>query len=109
MSSAPGHVVEFLTFTVAPDDQAGWLDADERIWTAFLAAQPGFVSKQTWTDRAHADRVHAVIVWTDEASWKSIPADALAAVDAEMGEWRRPLVEHVYDVARTTESARHFR
>lgn len=97
-----GQVVEFLTFTVAAEDQADWLDADERIWTTFLSAQPGFVSKQTWTDRANPDQVHAVIIWTDEASWKSIPADALAAVDDEMGAWRRPLVEHVYDIARST-------
>lgn len=97
-----GNVVEFLTFSVAPEDHAGWLDADDRIWTPFLSAQPGFVSKQTWTDRAHPDRVHAVIVWSDEAAWKSIPAGALAAVDEELGEWRRPLVEHVYDIANST-------
>lgn len=101
-TSHAGNTVEFLSFTVAAQDRAGWLDADERIWTNFLRAQPGFVSKQTWIDRAQPDRVHAVIVWTDEVSWKSIPSDALAAVDEEMGEWRRPLVEHVYDIARST-------
>ncbi|MEP1125451.1 MAG: TIGR03792 family protein [Ilumatobacter sp.] len=100
-ATAPG-VVEFLTFTVAPHDQAEWLDADERIWTTFLRTRPGFVSKQTWTDRAHPDRVHAVIVWVDEASWKAIPSDALAAVDEAMGDWRRPLELHVYDIARST-------
>lgn len=42
-----GNAVGFLTFTVASDDQPGWIDADE------------------------------------------------------MGEWRRPLVEHVHDVARS--------
>ena len=101
-TSQTGNVVEFLTFTIDPVDQDGWLDADAGIWTPFLSAQPGFVSKQTWTDRTHPDRVHAVIVWTDEASWKAIPAEALAAVDDEMGEWRRPLVEHVFDIARST-------
>lgn len=98
----PGHVVEFLTFTVDPDEQAQWLDTDEKIWTAFLRRQPGFLSKQTWTDRTHPDQMHAVIVWTDEASWKAIPSDALAATDEAMGQWRRPLVEHVYDIARST-------
>ncbi len=99
---AGGGVVEFLTFTVAPHDQAEWLVVDERVWTTFLRAQTGFVSKQTWTDRAHPDRVHAVIVWVDEASWKAIPPDALAAVDEAMGDWRRPLELHVYDIARST-------
>ena len=102
MSGRDGHVVEFLTFTVEERDREGWLDADERVWTAFLTEQPGFVSKQTWTDRAQPDRVHAVIVWADEASWKAIPHDALAATDEEMGDWRRPLVERVFDIARAT-------
>lgn len=102
MTASAGHVVEFLTFTVAPDDHAGWLDADDRIWTPFLRAQPGFVSKQTRTDRAHPDRIHAVIVWADEASWNAIPSGALGAVDDQMGEWRRPVVEHIYDIAGST-------
>ncbi len=91
-------VIEFLTFTVAPADHDGWLDADERVWTGFLRTQSGFVSKQTWTDRSHPDRVHVVITWSDEAAWKAIPAATLASVDERMGTWRRPCVERVFDV-----------
>ena len=95
-------VIEFLTFTVDPADHEGWLDADARHWTAFLSQQAGFVSKQVWIDREQADRIHAVITWTDEASWKAIPADDLARVDDDMGEWVRPLTCRTLDVARTT-------
>ena len=94
-------VIEFLTFTVAPADQAHWLDLDADTWTRFLQRQPGFVSKQVWVDREFVDQVHAVITWTDEASWHAIPSDELAAVDAEMGEWIRPCTLRAFDVGRT--------
>lgn len=97
-----GHVVEFLTFTVQPADQAAWISADERVWTSFLRRQRGFVSKQVWTDRSDPHLVHAVITWADEESWKSIPADELARTDDEMGEWRRPMVMRVFEVASET-------
>lgn len=95
-------VVEFLTFTVDPSDQAGWIAHDDKVWTAFLRRQPGFVSKQVWTDRSNPGLVHTVITWTDEQSWKAIPGDELSRVDAEMGAWRRPLVMRVFDAVRST-------
>lgn len=94
------RVVEFLTFTVDPSEQTEWILADERVWTTFLQRQNGFVSKQVWTDRSDPNLIHAVITWSDEDSWKSIPADELARIDDEMGDWCRPLVMRVFDVAR---------
>ncbi|MFK7919854.1 MAG: TIGR03792 family protein [Ilumatobacter sp.] len=93
-----GPVIEFVTFTVAPEDHAGWLEADERVWTAFLREQAGFVSKQTWIDRSNPELIHAAVRWVDEATWKSIPDDVLAAVDEEFGDWRRPLTMQIFDV-----------
>lgn len=95
-------VVEFLTFSVAAADRSEWLAADERVWTAFLREQPGFVSKQVWTDRDDPDVVHAVITWSDEQAWNAISAEDLARTDEEMGAWRRPLVMRVFDLARQT-------
>ncbi len=97
-----GHVVEFLTFDVDDADHAAWIAADAEHWTAFLRAQPGFVSKQVWADRAQPDRICAVIVWDDEAAWKAIPTDQLSAVDAAMGQWRREPLERVFDVVADT-------
>jgi uncharacterized protein (TIGR03792 family) len=83
-------VIEFLTFTVDPADREAWMSVEE----------PGFIDKQLWTDREHADQVHAMIRWETEAHWHAIPHDELAAVDAEMGEWFRDCTMRVYDVLR---------
>jgi uncharacterized protein (TIGR03792 family) len=93
-------VVELLTFTIAPEDRAGWLDVEERTWSRFLERQPGFVGKQVWADREHPDRVHCVITWADQESWDAITADAVARVDAEMGEWFRASTMRAFEVIR---------
>jgi uncharacterized protein (TIGR03792 family) len=77
-----------------------WIDVDATTWTAFLSTRPGFVSKQLWLDRETPGRVHAVITWSDEASWKAVPADELAAVDTAMGRWCVPPTCQTFDVAR---------
>lgn len=89
--------MEFLSFEVDASERDAWISADHRIWTAFLRRQEGFVDKQVWTDRADPGLVHAVIIWSDEESWKAIPTSELARVDDEMGEWRRPFTERVFD------------
>ena len=94
-------VVEFLTFSVEPSEQPAWLDVEERTWSRFLERQTGFVSKQMWIDHDAPARIHAVITWTDEASWKAIPDDELARVDAEMGDWFRTPTMRVFDVVRS--------
>lgn len=95
-------VVEWLTFTVAPEDQADWLDVEEHTWTRFLERQPGFVAKQVWADREHPDRLHCVITWADQASWDAVSSDDVSQVDAAMGEWFRSCSMRAFDVVRTT-------
>jgi uncharacterized protein (TIGR03792 family) len=79
-------VVEYLTFQVDAARRADWLDVEERTWSRFLEAQPGFIRKQMWTERGDDDHVHAAIWWETEADWLAIDPDQLAAVDAAMGE-----------------------
>lgn len=93
-------VVEMLTFRVPVGERAAWLDVEERTWSRFLERQDGFVRKEMWADRNDPDLLHAVIWWSDETLWKSIPADELAAVDAAMGPWFRECTLTVFDVAR---------
>ena len=93
-------VVEQLTFCVPAAERSQWLDVEERTWSRFLERQHGFVRKEMWADRTDADLLHALIWWTDEASWKSIPADELTAVDAAMGPWFREGRLSVFDVVR---------
>jgi len=94
-------VVELLTFTVAPDDQAEWLVVEERTWSRFLEQQDGFIAKQVWMDRERADQLHCAITWADQRSWDAITADDCARIDAAMGEWFRPCTMRAFDVVRT--------
>lgn len=93
-------VVEYLTFEVDPGQRAAWMEIEERTWSRFLERQPGFVSKQLWVERGAEHLVHAVIVWADEGSWRSIPEAEIAAVDASMGSWYREASCRVFDVIR---------
>jgi uncharacterized protein (TIGR03792 family) len=100
-------VVEFLTFTVPPDELDEWLVVEEQHWSRFLERQPGFVRKEMWrptdvdgSEPGAGDRVHAVIWWRSVEAWKSIPAAELEAVVAAMGEFERTAVCHAYDVLR---------
>ncbi len=82
-------VIEWLKVRVPRDLHAGFLEADARIWTPTLAAQPGFVSKQSWQDENEPDALVLVIHWESLAHWKAIPAQLLAQTEqhftAEMG------------------------
>ena len=101
-------IVEFLTFTVPPDELDEWLEVEEQHWTRFLERQPGFVRKEMWrptgVDGAEpvttSDQVHAVVWWSSVEEWKAIPDDALQAVADAMGPHERTAICHAYDVVR---------
>jgi uncharacterized protein (TIGR03792 family) len=93
-------IVEELTLAVAAADLDGFLDADERIWTAFLAQQPGFVRKEVWAPSDRPDTVVIMVWWASRELWKAITDSEVAAVHREMGEWRREPVVREYEVAR---------
>lgn len=93
-------VIEFLTFPVTESERAQWMEVEERTWSRFLEQQPGFVRKQLWVERGRPDEICAMIVWADDESWFSIPADKLAEVDAAMGPWWRDCTLRTFDVVR---------
>jgi uncharacterized protein (TIGR03792 family) len=95
-------VIEFLTFDVKPEEREEWLAVEEQTWSRFLERQAGFVSKQIWSEHDNRGQVHAVICWTDEASWHAIPADELEEVDKSMGRWFRACTMRVFDVERNS-------
>ena len=92
----PPVIVEELTLHVAEADLEGFLDADAHIWTAFLAAQPGFIRKEVWVPADRPDTVVIMVWWESRELWKAISDEQVAAVDREMGPWfREPVVrEH---------------
>ena len=80
-------VVEFLTFSVAPDDLSQWLEVEREVWTRYLETVPGFVRKEIWTEQEGT--VHAVIWWESSEAWQAVTPEQVAAVDARMGAWYR--------------------
>ncbi len=93
-------IVEELTFHVDDGDLDGFLDADARIWTAFLARQPGFVRKEVWVPGEHPGTVVIIVWWANRQLWKAITDEQVEAVDREMGEWYREPDVREYVVAR---------
>ncbi len=75
-------VIEQLTFQVPVAGQPRFLAQDAAIWTAALAAQPGFLGKEIWREAGAPERLHLVIRWVDRAAWKAVPSDVLAKTDA---------------------------
>lgn len=101
-------IVEFLTFSVPPDELEEWLQVEERHWTRFLERQPGFVRKEMWRGAdvegaepaGPVDRVHAVIWWSSVEAWKAIPTEELERVVEAMGPYERTPTCLAYDVLR---------
>lgn len=75
-------ILEHLTTRVPVADQPAFLAADAAIWTATLAAQPGFLGKEVWRDADDPAHLHLIIRWASLADWKGIPQSLLAETDA---------------------------
>jgi uncharacterized protein (TIGR03792 family) len=96
-------VIEELQFLVSAADREQFLDVEGRIWTGFLQTCDGFVRKETWVPDDDPDRVVVMIWWNSMEQWKSITAAQCDEVDAQMGEWLRPIdVARAHHVVRTT-------
>jgi uncharacterized protein (TIGR03792 family) len=93
-------IVEELTLQVEAPDIEGFLEVDARVWTAFLAEQPGFVRKEVWVPADRPNTVVIVVWWASREQWKAISDETVAAVDRRMGEWFREPVVREYVVAR---------
>jgi uncharacterized protein (TIGR03792 family) len=89
-ASLGGVHIEELEFEIPEDDQAAYLEADARIWTAWLAEQPGFVRKEVWRPVDRPGVLVAQIWWATREQWQSITPEQVAEVDARMGS-------HFYD------------
>jgi uncharacterized protein (TIGR03792 family) len=74
-------IIEQLTFRVPLPLRPRYLALDAEIWTATLAAQPGFVGKECWVEAADPETLHLVIRWKTRADWHAVPGDLLARTD----------------------------
>lgn len=79
-----GMVIEHLTLRVPLALRPLFLEADATVWTATLAAQPGFLGKETWAEAADPDKLHLIIRWQSREAWHAVPPALLAATEARM-------------------------
>ncbi|MEO0485927.1 MAG: TIGR03792 family protein [Pseudomonadota bacterium] len=77
-------IIEHLTVSIPAGTHTAFLAHDAAIWTATLAAQPGFAGKETWLQADDPTRVHLIIRWDTREQWKAIPQALLAQTDAAM-------------------------
>jgi hypothetical protein len=96
-ASVRGSVGDFLECSIASGDVERFLNADARVWSAFLSAQPGVMRKHVllnprdaaaqlvngegfYLPSAATNCGEAVcILWESRALWKSIPPQLLSA------------------------------
>jgi uncharacterized protein (TIGR03792 family) len=97
-------VIEELQFLVSEADREKFLEVEGRVWTGFLQTCDGFLYKEAWVPDDDPDRVVVMIWWNTMEQWKSITMEQCDAVDADMGEWLRPIdVARAHHVVRRTE------
>jgi uncharacterized protein (TIGR03792 family) len=101
-----GMVIEELHFAVEPGDVEQFLEVEARIWTGFLQTCDGFIRKETWLPEDEPGKVVVMIWWNTMAQWKSITPEQCDAVDAQMGEWLRPISYFkAHHIARVAEGS----
>lgn len=76
-------VIEWLKIQVAPEQREYYVQKDAEIWTPFLSQYSGFLGKEVWIHPTKTDEVVLIIRWDSKEAWKSIPAEALKAVEQQ--------------------------
>ncbi len=74
-------IIEQLTFRVPLPLRPRFLALDAEIWTAALAAQPGYLGKETWAEAEDPETLHLIIRWASRAAWKAVPQALLSETD----------------------------
>lgn len=92
-------VIEWLRFSMAPENREAYIQRDTEIWTPFLQQAAGFVSKETWLDPIDDAAVIFVIRWASREQWKAIPEAALA----EVTERFDAALDFPYEMSESTE------
>lgn len=89
-------MIEWLKFTVDPNQRETFVQKDREIWTAALAQYRGFLGKEVWISPDQLDEVVFVIRWFSFEQWDAIPSNELQQVErafaTAMGETRYQLV-----------------
>jgi uncharacterized protein (TIGR03792 family) len=84
-------VIEFLHFTVAPDQRQAFIARDAEVWTSGLAEQPGYLGKEVWVDLSDPSQVRLAIRWESREHWQAVPLALQQELDRRMGDLLRPV------------------
>jgi uncharacterized protein (TIGR03792 family) len=79
-------VVEWLIFEVAEEEQERFITQDAAIWSKALAAQPGYLRKEIWRERAAPNKLNLAIYWRSRADWHAVPQQVLGRADAKFAK-----------------------
>jgi uncharacterized protein (TIGR03792 family) len=83
MPSQQMPVVEWIQYQVPPAVQAKFIEKDEQIWTAFLSAQPGFLSKEVLVSAKQLNEILILVHWASREAWFGIARSQLERVQAQ--------------------------
>lgn len=97
-------VIEWLKFHVPHEVQDLFVEKDLAHWTQALAAQPGFVSKEVWTNPDCPEEIILVIRWRTHQQWKEICPQFLGAIEEA---FRTAMGNHPYAMVETGEFYPH--
>ncbi|MEO1132023.1 MAG: TIGR03792 family protein [Cyanobacteria bacterium J06639_1] len=84
--------IEILEFAIPVEQQAEFIERDERVWGKALSEQPGFLYRQIWFVPNAPDRVKIAIYWASREQWKAFPSDLQADLDLQMQPFDKALV-----------------
>jgi len=70
-------VIEWLKFRVASGVSELFIEADRKIWTAFLSQCPGFRKKSVWVNPQDETEIVIVIKWNTREDWSNVPKNLL--------------------------------
>ena len=87
-SSYDVSVVEHLRVKVPEEGRQAWLAAEQGSWEPWLAQQDGFLDRQLLWD-AEREEGTLLIRWASKDQWKSIPAEAVVAVQERFEQLAR--------------------
>lgn len=91
-------VIEWLKFTVTPEQREQFVQKDAEIWTPVLASYPGFLNKEVWISPDRLDEVVLVIRWESLEQWQAVPVDVLEQTEARFAA----AVEGTYEMVEAT-------
>lgn len=78
-------VIEWQRIRVRPGLRGRFVEEDEKVWTAGLSREPGFLGKEVWLGEDETD-LFLVIRWESEEAWKGVSRERLDALDRRFRE-----------------------